>query len=96
MQVRELQKQLDDQKKLADEMRRRAEQGSMQLQGEVQELALEDLLRSAFPFDAITEVGKGVRGADCIQIIRNNFGQECGRIIYESKRTRKKARPSRG
>jgi hypothetical protein len=87
MQIRELQKQLDDQKKLAEEMRRRAEQGSMQLQGEVQELALEDLLRSAFPFDAITEVGKGVRGADCIQIIRNNFGQECGRIIYESKRT---------
>lgn len=87
MQVRELQKQLDDQKKLADEMRRKAEQGSMQLQGEVQELALEELLRTAFPFDAITEVGKGVRGADCIQVIRNKFGQECGRIIYESKRT---------
>ena len=87
MQIRELQKQLDDQKKLAEEMRRRADQGSMQLQGEVQELALEDLLRTTFPFDAITEVGKGVRGADCIQVIRNKFGQECGRIIYESKRT---------
>lgn len=87
MQLRELQKQLADQKKLADEMRRKAEQGSMQLQGEVQELALEELLRAAFPFDAITEVGKGVRGADCIQVIRNKFGQECGRIIYESKRT---------
>lgn len=87
LQLKELQKQLDDQKKLADEMRRKAEQGSMQLQGEVQELALEELLRSAFPFDAITEVGKGVKGADCIQIIRNKFGQECGRIIYESKRT---------
>jgi hypothetical protein len=59
----------------------------MQLQGEVQELALEELLRAAFPFDKITEVGKGVRGADCILTIRNNFGQECGRIIYESKRT---------
>ena len=87
MQMRELQKQLEDQKKLADEMRRRAEQGSMQLQGEAQELALEELLRSSFPFDAITEVGKGVKGADCIQVIRNKFGQECGRIIYESKRT---------
>lgn len=87
MRLKELEKQLDDQKKLADEMRRKAEQGSMQLQGEVQELALEEMLRSAFPFDVIGEVGKGVRGADCIQTVRNNFGQECGKIIYESKRT---------
>jgi hypothetical protein len=86
--VKELEKQLDDQKRLAEEMRRKSEQGSTQLQGEVQELALEELLRATFPFDQITEVGKGVRGADCIQIVRNNFGQECGKIIYESKRTR--------
>lgn len=86
MRMKELEKQLDDQKKLAEEMRRKAEQGSMQLQGEVQELALEEMLREAFPFDMITEVGKGVRGADCMQIVRNNFGQECGKIIYESKR----------
>jgi hypothetical protein len=45
------------------------------------------MLRSAFPFDIISEVGKGVRGADCIQTVRNNFGQECGKIIFESKRT---------
>ncbi len=88
MQLMELKKQLDDQKKLAEEMKRKAEQGSMQLQGEVQELILEELLRSTFPFDVITEVGKGVRGADCIQVVRNQFGQECGRIIYESKRTK--------
>lgn len=88
MRLKELEKQLDDQKKLADEMRRKAEQGSMQLQGEVQELALEAMLQSAFPFDLISEVGKGVRGADCIQTVRNNFGQECGKIIYESKRTK--------
>ena len=87
MKLRELEKQLDDQKKLAEEMRRKAEQGSMQLQGEAQELALEEMLRSAFPFDDIREVGKGVRGADCIQTVRNSFGQECGEIIYESKRT---------
>jgi len=68
-------------------MRRKADQGSMQLQGEVQELALEAMLQAAFPFDVIAEVGKGVRGADCIQTVRNNFGQECGKIIYESKRT---------
>jgi len=88
LQLKELQKQLDDQKKLAEEMRRRSEQGSMQTQGEVQELLLEEMLRSSFPFDVITEVGKGVRGADCIQTVRNNFGQECGRIIFESKRTK--------
>jgi hypothetical protein len=88
LKLKELEKQLEDQKKLAEEMRRKASQGSMQLQGEVQELALEDLLRATFPFDEISEVGKGVRGADCIQTVRNNFGQECGKIIYESKRTR--------
>ena len=87
MRMKELEKQLDDQKKLAEEMRRKAEQGSVQLQGEVQELALEEMLRTAFPFDEITVVAKGVKGADCIQAVRNNFGQECGRIIYESKRT---------
>lgn len=87
LKVKELEKQLDDQKKLAEEMKRKAEQGSMQLQGEVQELILEEQLRSYFPFDIISEVGKGVRGADCVQTVRNQFGQECGRIIYESKRT---------
>ena len=87
LRLKELEKQLDDQKKLAEEMRRKAEQGSMQLQGEVQELALESMLQAAFPFDLVSEVGKGVKGADCIQTVRNNFGQECGRIIYESKRT---------
>ena len=87
LKLRELEKQLEDQKKLADEMKRKADQGSMQLQGEVQETALEEILRNAFPFDVISEVGKGIRGADCIQLVRNNFGQECGKIIYESKRT---------
>lgn len=88
LRVKELEKQLDDQKKLAEEMKRKAEQGSMQLQGEVQELILEELLRNAFPFDLVTEVGKGVRGADCVHHVRNQFGQDCGKIIYESKRTK--------
>lgn len=86
LRLRELEKQLEDQKKLASEMKRKAEQGSMQLQGESQELALEELLSTSFPFDKIEEVGKGVRGADCIQVVRNNLGAECGRIIWESKR----------
>ncbi|SJZ55763.1 hypothetical protein SAMN04488128_101710 [Chitinophaga eiseniae] len=88
LRMRELEKQLEDQRKLAEEMKRRAEQGSTQLQGEVQELVLEEMLRSTFPYDEVTPVGKGVRGADCVQLIRNSFGQECGRIIYESKRTK--------
>jgi hypothetical protein len=88
LRIKEFEKQLEDQKKLVDEMRRKAEQGSMQLQGEVQELILEEVLRVTFPFDEIGEVGKGVRGADCIQIVRNKFGQDCGKIIYESKRTK--------
>jgi len=87
LRMKEMEEKLEAQRKLAEEMRRKAEQGSMQLQGEVQELALQEMLQSAFPFDLILEVGKGVRGADCIQIVRSNFGQECGKIIYESKRT---------
>jgi hypothetical protein len=86
--MRELEKQLADQKRLAEEMRRKAEQGSMQLQGETQELLLEEILREHFPFDSIVEVGKGVEGADCIQIIRNAIGTECGKIIFESKRAK--------
>lgn len=88
LRLKEMEEKLEAQKKLAEEMKRKAEQGSMQSQGEVQELLLEEMLRTAFPFDVITEVGKGVRGADCIQTVRNNLGQECGKIIFESKRTK--------
>ncbi|MEY2916847.1 MAG: hypothetical protein RIS73_561 [Bacteroidota bacterium] len=88
MKLKSLEMQVEEQKKLADEMKRRAEQGSMQRQGEVQELLLEDILKENFPFDIIEEVGKGVEGADCIQLVRNNSGVVCGRIIYESKRTK--------
>lgn len=88
LKLKELQLQLEEQKKLADEMKRRAEQSSMQRQGEAQELVLEDRLRELFPFDQIEEVGKGVEGADCIQVVRSANGQTCGRIIFESKRTK--------
>jgi hypothetical protein len=88
MKIKELEKKLEDQKELAETMRRKAEQGSMQLQGEVLELALEELLKNTFPFDQVEEVAKGVKGADCIQTVRNHTAQECGKIIYESKRTK--------
>jgi hypothetical protein len=88
LKLRELEKQLEDQRKMAEEMKRRAEQGSMQLQGEAQELLLEEMLRDHFPYDVIGEVGKGVEGADCIQIVRNHIGIDCGNIIFESKRAK--------
>jgi hypothetical protein len=88
MREQEWKKQMEDQKKLNEEMQRKMEQGSMQLQGEVQELFIEEVLKSTFPFDVIEEVSKGARGADCIQIVRNNLMQDCGKIIYESKRTK--------
>jgi hypothetical protein len=88
LKLKELEKKLEDQQKLAEEMKRKAEQGSMQLHGEAQELLLEEMLRDYFPYDSIGEVGKGIEGADCIQIIRNHIGADCGKIIFESKRTK--------
>ncbi len=86
--IKELEKKLADQKKLTEEMQRKQEQGSMQLQGEVQELAIEDWLTNKFPLDTITEIKKGVRGADCIQTVHTRAKQNCGTIYYESKRTK--------
>lgn len=86
--VKELEKKLDDQKKLMDEMQRKHEQGSMQMQGEVQELVIEEWLANNFPLDVIDEVKKGVRGADCLQTVNTRAKQNCGTIYYESKRTK--------
>ena len=78
-------RQLQEQLQIAQ---RKAEQGSMQLQGEVQELAIEEWLKEKFPFDTIDEVKKGARGADCMQIVHTRESQNCGKIYYESKRTK--------
>lgn len=88
LKLKEKDKQIDDMKRLVEEMKRKSEQGSMQLQGEVQELALEEKLQQTFPFDLIAEVGKGVKGADAIQTVRSTMGEDCGTIMYESKRTK--------
>lgn len=88
LKTKEYKLQMEQQQKLIEELKRKSEQGSMQLQGESQELLLEEILQSYFPFDIIEEVEKGVEGADCIQVIRNNSGTICGKIIYESKRTK--------
>lgn len=76
-----MQKQIED-------LKRRAEQGSQQLQGEVQELELEALLKSKFPFDSIEPVPKGEHGGDALHRVVNSLGQSCGTIIWESKRTK--------
>jgi hypothetical protein len=88
LKMRDLQKQLDDQKRLTEEMKRKQEQGSMQLQGEVQELAIEEWLQTQFPLDSIEEIKKGARGGDCIQTVNTFNQQNCGKIYYESKRTK--------
>jgi hypothetical protein len=88
MKLLELQKKLEDQVRLTEEMSRKQQQGSMQLQGEVQELAIEEWLRSQFPLDSITEVKKGVQGADCTQVVNTREHTNCGIIYYESKRTK--------
>lgn len=71
-----------------EELKRRAEQGSQQLQGEVQELELESLLRAKFPRDTIEPVPKGEYGGDALQRVVGPLGQVCGTILWESKRTK--------
>lgn len=71
-----------------EELKRRAEQGSQQLQGEVQELELEAVLRTKFPRDTIEPVPKGEFGGDALQRVMGPLGQACGTILWESKRTK--------
>jgi hypothetical protein len=74
--------------KTIEELKRKAEQGSQQLQGEVQELELENTLKSKFPYDNIEPVPKGEFGGDVLQRVVSLSGQFCGTIIWESKRTK--------
>lgn len=88
LKLKELEKKLEDQMRLTEEMKRKQEQGSMQLQGEVQELAIEEWLQNQFPFDTIEEIKKGARGGDCVQIVNTATRPGIGTIYYESKRTK--------
>ena len=83
----EYKKKIDDAQKANEDLRRKLDQGSQQLQGEVLELELERMLGSAFFHDLIEEVKKGQRGADVVQTVRTPMGQACGKIIWEAKRT---------
>lgn len=71
-----------------EELKQKADQGSQQLQGEVQELELENLLRMRFPFDLVEPVPKGEFGGDALHRVRTSTGQVSGTILWESKRTK--------
>jgi len=88
LKILEKEKKLNDALKLVEEYKKKLEQGSQQLQGEVLELHFEGMLRKEFPLDEIKEVPKGVRGADILQVVKNEFGRPCGTIIWELKRTK--------
>ncbi len=81
-------KKISDMLRTIEELKRKAEQGSMQTQGEVLELDLEALLKARFPVDVIEPVPKGMRGADIVQKVYTRAGQCCGSIVWESKRTK--------
>ena len=81
-------KQLEDMKKQIDELKRKSEQGSQQMQGEVLELELEESLKEEFPFDMIEPVAKGIKGGDIIQTVKTQSGRICGKILWETKRTK--------
>ena len=88
LKFKEKEKQIDDLRKVIDNLKRKSEQGSQELQGEVLELDIQASLEQAFPNDAIEPVAKGSRGADLIQKVRNGRQEECGAIIWETKNTK--------
>jgi len=88
LKLKEKDEQMEQLKRSLEDAKRKAEQGSMQIQGEALELAIESWLSSQFPFDTVDEVKKGAFGADCIQTIHTRELQNCGIICYESKNTK--------
>jgi hypothetical protein len=81
-------KKISDMERLIEDLKRTSQQGSMQTQGEVAELDLEETLRRLFPTDEINEVKKGELGGDIRQLVKTVRGTECGLIIWERKRTK--------
>lgn len=88
LKLKEKDEQMEQLKRSLDDAKRKAEQGSMQIQGEALELAIESWLNSQFPFDTVDEIKKGAFGADCVQTIHTRELQNCGVICYESKNTK--------
>jgi hypothetical protein len=88
LKVTEKEEQISSMQRQIEELKRKAEQGSQQLQGEAMELALEEALRTKFPLDSIEPVAKGEFGGDVLQRVMSPLGQACGAILWESKRTK--------
>jgi hypothetical protein len=88
LKVLEKEEQIASMQRQIEELRRKAEQGSQQLQGEAQELELESLLRIKFARDTIDPVPKGEFGGDVLHRVIGPLGQLCGTILWESKRTK--------
>jgi hypothetical protein len=80
--------QLEGMRKQIEDLKRKSEQGSQQIQGEVLELELESLLRSTFPGDQIEPVAKGQKGGDIVHRVVTPSGQVAGTILWETKRTK--------
>ncbi len=88
LKVAEKNKKLQDAEKQIQVLQRKLTQGSQQIQGEVQEIHLEELLQQNFPIDKVQEVPKGIKGADIIQTVCTTSGSTCGVILWESKNTK--------
>lgn len=88
LKVKEKEQTILSMQKTIEELKRKSEQGSQQLQGEVQELELETLLSNKFPQDSIEPVAKGEHGGDILHRVNGSLGQLCGTILWESKRTK--------
>lgn len=88
LKLKDREKVIEDLRLKLDEAKRQAEQGSMQLQGEVQELEVLEILKETHPTDNITQTRKGTNGGDILHVIRTETGKEAGALYYESKRTK--------
>jgi hypothetical protein len=88
LKVMEAEQTIASMQKQIEDLKRRAQQGSQQLQGEVQELEIESLLSARFPRDSIQPVPKGEFGGDILHRVTGPLGQPCGTILWESKRTK--------
>jgi len=88
LKMAEKDKQLEQMKKSVEDLKRKSEQGSMQIQGDVQEDELKMMLQTNFTIDLIEDVPTGIKGADLVQTVNNSFGQKAGIILWESKNTK--------
>ncbi|EKE22213.1 MAG: hypothetical protein ACD_7C00020G0021 [uncultured bacterium] len=88
MKLLEKEKQMEQMRKTIEDLKRKSEQGSMQIQGDVQENELMQMIKNNFPIDIIEDVPTGIRGGDLIQTVNSQFGIKCGKVLWESKNTK--------